>query len=201
MRSAEAAKNTANLIEESVKNAEGGVAINAEVLKNLEEINGQVRKVSEMVGEISAGSEQQSEGVDQINTAIEQMNQVTQSTAASAEESASAAEEMSGQAEEMRNLVSAFKLSNAGSGAAVRPVQRAAAAAMRSGAKATTPLRAKPAPAGVRVGAGNGHGNTPVVAARPAYSAGVRDGGHGPKPDPKKAIPFDDDDHATLQNF
>src|SRR5207244_3670763 len=65
MRSAEAAKHTANLIEESVKNADGGVALNQEVLSNLQEINGQIEKVSEVVAEIAAASDQQSQGVEQ----------------------------------------------------------------------------------------------------------------------------------------
>jgi methyl-accepting chemotaxis protein len=110
MRSADAAKSTANLIEESVKNADGGVAINEEVLKNLNEIHSEVEKVSEVISEIAAASEQQNQGVDQINTAIEQMNQVTQQTAANAEESASAAEELSGQANEMNGMVGSFQL-------------------------------------------------------------------------------------------
>ena len=114
MRSSEAAKNTANLIEESVKNAEGGVAINEEVLRNLDEINQQVKKVSEVVSEIAAASDQQSQGVEQINTGIDQMNQVTQQMAANSEESASAAEELSAQAEEMQSMVNTFRLSQAG---------------------------------------------------------------------------------------
>jgi methyl-accepting chemotaxis protein len=114
MRSAEAAKNTANMIEESVKNAEGGVAINQEVLRNLTEINSQVNKVSAVMAEIAAASEQQSQGVEQVNTAVEQMNQVTQQVAANAEESASAAEELSGQSEEMKGMVGAFQLSSSG---------------------------------------------------------------------------------------
>jgi methyl-accepting chemotaxis protein len=111
MRSADAAKNTANLIEESVKNAEGGVEINQEVLLNLEEINQQVRKVSEVMGDIAAASDQQSRGIDQINVAVEQMNQLTQNTAASSEESAGASEELAGQAAEMTSILTRFKLS------------------------------------------------------------------------------------------
>jgi methyl-accepting chemotaxis protein len=110
MRSADAAKSTANLIEESVKNADGGVVINEEVLKNLNEIHSEVTKVSEVIAEIAAASDQQSQGVEQINTAIEQMNQVTQQTAANAEESASASEELSGQANEMNGMVGSFHL-------------------------------------------------------------------------------------------
>ena len=112
MRSAEAAKNTANMIEESTKNAENGVVLNQEVLKNLEEINQKVKKVSEVMAEIEAASEQQSQGIGQINTGIEQMNQVTQQNAANSEESASAAEELNSQSEEMRGLVSSFTISN-----------------------------------------------------------------------------------------
>jgi methyl-accepting chemotaxis protein len=113
MRSAEAAKSTANLIEESVSNAEGGVAINQEVMKNLVEINTQVKKVSEVMAEIAAASEQQSRGVDQVNLAVEQVNQVTQQTASNAEESAGAAEELAGQAEEMKGMVGSFSLTRA----------------------------------------------------------------------------------------
>jgi methyl-accepting chemotaxis protein len=111
MRSAEAAKNTANMIEGSVKNSENGVAINHEVMKNLEEINGHAKRVSEVMAEIAAASDQQSQGVGQVNTAMEQMNQLTQQNAANSEESASASEELSAQAQEMRAMVAGFKIS------------------------------------------------------------------------------------------
>lgn len=114
MRSAEAAKNTANLIEEAVKNSENGVAINAEVLKNFEDITEKINKVSQVVAEIAAASEQQDQGIGQINKAVEQLNQVTQQNAANAEESASAAEEMSSQSEEMRSMIAGFRLNGSG---------------------------------------------------------------------------------------
>jgi methyl-accepting chemotaxis protein len=110
MRSAEAAKTTSQLIEESVANANGGVTLNAEALANLEGIQRQVVQVSEVMDEIAMGAAQQSEGVEQINKAVEQMNQVTQETAASAEESSSASEELTGQAGELRQLVGAYAL-------------------------------------------------------------------------------------------
>jgi methyl-accepting chemotaxis protein len=110
MRSAEAAKNTANLIEEAVKNSENGVAINAEVLKNFQEITEKTNKVSQVMAEIAAASDQQDQGISQLNKAVEQLNQLTQQNAANAEESASAAEEMSSQSEEMRSMVASFKL-------------------------------------------------------------------------------------------
>ena len=111
MRSAEAAKNTANLIEEAVRNSDNGVSINAEVLKNFQEITDKINKVSHVVAEIAAASEQQDQGINQVNKAVEQLNQLTQQNAANAEESASAAEEMSSQSEEMRSMVAGFKLS------------------------------------------------------------------------------------------
>ncbi len=110
MRSAEAAKQTATMIEESVSNTEAGVAHNQEVLGKLSEINAQVEKVSIVIAEIAAASEQQTSGIDQINIAIEQMNAVTQQTAANSEESASAAEELSAQSDEMLEMIGRFAL-------------------------------------------------------------------------------------------
>ena len=114
MRSAEAAKNTADMIEGSVKNAENGVNINQEVMKNLEEINGHAKRVSEVMAEIAAASDQQSQGVGQVNSAMEQMNQLTQQNAANSEESASASEQLSAQAQEMRAMVAGFTISGGG---------------------------------------------------------------------------------------
>jgi methyl-accepting chemotaxis protein len=111
MRSAEAARNTADMIEESVKNSESGVALNQEVLRNLKDINGQAKKVGAVMAEIAEASEQQTHAVEQVNTVINQMNMVTQQVAANAEESASGAEELSSQAEELKRMVGAFRLS------------------------------------------------------------------------------------------
>ena len=115
MRSAEAAKNTTEMIEESVKNADSGVKITEEVAKALNQIVDRVGKMGGLIGEIAAASNEQSQGVEQINTAVAQMNQVTQQNAANSEESASAAEELSSQAAELSNMVAAFTLSTGGS--------------------------------------------------------------------------------------
>lgn len=104
-RSAEAARTTADMIDESVRNAEHGVNISKEVGESLEEIATGNRKTNDLVAEIAAACNEQSQGLDQINTAINQMDQVTQSNAASAEESASASEELSAQAEELKSIV------------------------------------------------------------------------------------------------
>ncbi len=133
MRSAEAAKNTANLIEESVKNSESGVALNQEVLVNLKEINDQVKKVGAVMAEIAEASEQQTHGVEQVNSVINQMNIVTQQVAANAQESASGAEELSGQADELKGMVHAFKLTdNASEGSRRSPAALRNAHAQRT---------------------------------------------------------------------
>ncbi len=110
MRSAEAAKITAGLIDESVRNAESGVSMNFEVLTSLEEINSQVQKVSQVMTEIATASQQQNEGIEQVNTAVYQVNQVTQQCAANAEQSAATSQQLTSQAEVMLALVSSFRL-------------------------------------------------------------------------------------------
>ncbi|HEY0969856.1 MAG TPA: methyl-accepting chemotaxis protein [Gemmatimonadales bacterium] len=111
LRSAEAAKNTAGLIEEAVQNAEGGVAINAEVLRQLGDINTRISRVREVMGEIAGASEEQSTGVEQINAAVEQMNAVTQNVAANSQESAATAQQLAAQAGALRHTLAAFTIS------------------------------------------------------------------------------------------
>lgn len=110
MRSADAAKGTAELIQGSVEKADEGVEINGEVVTQLREIHGGVDRVREVMAEISAASEQQSRGVDGITTAMEQMNGVTQTVAVNAEQSAGVAEELAAQARLLQDLVGGFTL-------------------------------------------------------------------------------------------
>jgi methyl-accepting chemotaxis protein len=91
MRSAEAAKNTAAMIEESVKSAKNGVQIAGEVATVLDEI--------------ASASAEQAQGISQVNAAVQQMDKVTQSNAAGAEESAAASEELNSQAEQLNSIV------------------------------------------------------------------------------------------------
>jgi methyl-accepting chemotaxis protein len=111
-RSAQAAKNTADMITESVKNADDGVKIATEVSKSFDAIAGSAKKVNDLIAEIAAASGEQSQGIDQVNNAVAQMDKVTQQNAANSEESASAAEEMSSQAEELQGMVAQFRLSS-----------------------------------------------------------------------------------------
>ena len=104
-RSAQAAKETAAKIEDSVGKSERGMQLNEKVAKGLAEILDKARKVDKLVGEIANASTEQSQGITQVNTAMTQMDKVTQSNAASAEESASGAQELDSQAKSMKAAV------------------------------------------------------------------------------------------------
>ncbi len=104
-RSAQAAKDTAALIEESIATSREGSEKLTQVTEVMREITESAAKVKTLVDEVSLGSQEQSRGVDQISKAITQMSQITQSAAASAEESASASEELSAQSSTMRGVV------------------------------------------------------------------------------------------------
>jgi methyl-accepting chemotaxis protein len=118
MRSAEAAKNTATLIEGSVQNAKNGVKIADEVAQTLTEINTTSSKLNMLISEIAAASSEQSQGVGQVNQAIQQMDKVTQGNAAAAEECAASAEELNSQSEQLRNVVGNLRQLVQGSGTA-----------------------------------------------------------------------------------
>ena len=104
-RSAEAAKDTSSLIEESQQRSVRGVKMSNNVAESLNKITELATKVNSLVSEVAEASAAQSEGIGEVNNAISQMDQVTQSNAASAEESSSAAEELSGQAGELQGMV------------------------------------------------------------------------------------------------
>ena len=105
MRAAEAAKNTATLIEGTVDRVKEGSDLVTKTAEAFSQVAGSTGKVKELVAEIAAASGEQSQGVDQINKAVTEMNNVTQQTAASAEEGASAAEELTAQSEQMKGVV------------------------------------------------------------------------------------------------
>ena len=105
MRAAEAAKNTADLIEGTVKKVNDGSDLVTRTNEAFAQVAESAKKVGSLVGEIAAASNEQAQGIDQVNTAVADMDKVTQQNAANAEESASAAEEMNAQAEQMRDYV------------------------------------------------------------------------------------------------
>jgi methyl-accepting chemotaxis protein len=112
-RSATAAKEIKALIQDSVQKVEGGAERVGQSGQALEDIVASVKRVSGIVGEIAAASEEQSQGVDQVNKAITQMDSVTQSNAAQTEELAATARTLADQGERLRALVARFRLDGA----------------------------------------------------------------------------------------
>jgi methyl-accepting chemotaxis protein/methyl-accepting chemotaxis protein-1 (serine sensor receptor) len=104
-RSAQAAKDTAALIEESIGHSKEGITRLDQVAAAIQSITSSAGEVKTLVDEVNLGSQEQARGIEQIARAVAQMQQVTQKTAASAEESASASEEMSAQAESMKEFM------------------------------------------------------------------------------------------------
>ena len=109
-KSAEAAKDTGNLIENSIEKANLGVRIAGETAESLTEIVSGINESSRLVGDIATSSEAQSLAIGQINVGIDQVAQVVQQNSATAEESAAASQEMKGQSDMLQQLISQFKL-------------------------------------------------------------------------------------------
>lgn len=105
MRAAEAARNTASLIEGTVKKVEEGSTLVTRTNQAFGEVASRNTQVGQLVAEIAAASREQSQGIEQINKATTEMDKVIQQNAANAEESASASEEMNAQAEQMKSMV------------------------------------------------------------------------------------------------
>ena len=105
MRAADAAKDTAALIEDTVKKTSGGSELVNVTNEAFSEVSTSAGRVGELVSEIAAASREQAEGIEQVNQAVVDMDKVTQQNAANAEESASASEEMSAQAELLKDMV------------------------------------------------------------------------------------------------
>ncbi|MCW7752908.1 methyl-accepting chemotaxis protein [Desulfobotulus sp. H1] len=105
MRAAEAARNTATLIEGTVKKVKEGSGLVTRTNEAFREVASRNIQVGQLVAEIAAASKEQAQGIEQINKATAEMDKVTQQNAANAEESASAAEEMNAQAEQVKGMV------------------------------------------------------------------------------------------------
>jgi methyl-accepting chemotaxis protein len=109
-RSATAAKETAEMIEGSVKKVADGAQIATRTAAALQEIVRAGQKVSDLVAEIAAASNEQAQGFSQVTSGLGQVDQVTQQNTAYAEENASSAEELSSQATLLQQLISTFKI-------------------------------------------------------------------------------------------
>ncbi len=144
MRAADAARDTSNLIEESVRQIKEGADLVDVTNKAFDEVAVQAEKVTHLVGEIAAASTEQAQGIAQVNAAVGEMDRVVQQNAATAEESASASEEMNAQADQMKSTVSelvGYVEGGAGKPQPVktRPVQKTAAASPQKSPQAAPP--------------------------------------------------------------
>jgi methyl-accepting chemotaxis protein len=115
-RSAQAAKEIKTLIVDSTEKVEAGGRQVSEAGAAMDDIVHQVRRVTDLVGEISSASVEQSTGIGQVNQAVGQMDQVTQQNAALVEESAAAAQSLSAQAQRLAEVVAVFKLESSAGG-------------------------------------------------------------------------------------
>ncbi len=113
-RSATAAKEIKALIQDSVRKVDAGSQMVNESGNVLVEIVASVKRVTDIVGEIAAASQEQATGVDQVGKAMAQMDQVTQSTAAQTEELSSTAEALTANAVELQSMVERFRLERGG---------------------------------------------------------------------------------------
>lgn len=104
-RSAEAARNTTEMILQSQQSSEHGVKVSASVAESLAQIKAKVGDATQIISKVSESSKAQADEIESISGSISQINTITQSNASTAEESASASEEMSAEAREMHGLV------------------------------------------------------------------------------------------------
>ena len=147
-RSAQAASDTAAIIETNIELSQHGVEGTKRVGEALGEIALLAKKVNELVDEVAAATQEQSQGISQINKAISQIEQSTQENAASSQESASASEQLNAQAAAMKEIVADLKMvvngtKDESSATLTRsvPKQRANSLQKQPGNKATNVLR------------------------------------------------------------
>ena len=183
-RSAEAAKEIKGLITASVERVEQGTQLVDKAGATMTEVVAAIRRVTDIMGEISAASSEQSAGVGQVGEAVTQMDQATQQNAALVEEMAAAASSLNSQAGELVNAVAVFRLAGDGSGAgnyrapAPAPAVRKPMAMPAPAARAALTSRpATKATAASRLAAPKGPAPSPTAAApkAPAKAAGGGD--------------------------
>lgn len=109
-RSAEASKNTAMLIENSIKAVKNGEEIANQTAESLNEVVGGVQEVANIINKISVASSDQSSAINQVTLGMEQISAVIQTNSATAQQSAAASEQLSSQSEMLKSLISQFKL-------------------------------------------------------------------------------------------
>jgi methyl-accepting chemotaxis protein len=162
-RSADAAKEIKGLINASVERVEQGTVLVDQAGVTMTEVVSSIRRVTDLMGEISAASVEQSQGVAQVGEAVTQMDQTTQQNAALVEEMAAAADSMKIQAQELVQTVAVFKLAQ-GQGGFAPGTPRAAAPVSHSAPRAA----AKPSPKILKPAAKPAALNAPAAAFKAA---------------------------------
>ena len=149
-RSAGAAKEIKSLIGDSVEKVGNGTRLVEQAGKTMDEIVTSVKRVTDIMAEISAASQEQSQGIEQVNQAISQMDEVTQQNAALVEEATAAARSLESQAEALSASVSSFRVDTVDGGVATgavavtRRAAAVAAAAARPVPRSGSALRSRP---------------------------------------------------------
>ena len=143
-RSATAAKEIKGLIKDSVEKVEEGSRLVDDSGKTLEEIVTAVKKVSDIIAEIAAASQEQSAGIEQVNKAVMQLDEVTQQNAALVEEAAAASESLDEQAHSLAQTMEFFQLGDEGA-SALAPSARAVTKPRSAPQTAAVSKRARPA--------------------------------------------------------
>ncbi|MGN6651427.1 methyl-accepting chemotaxis protein [Trinickia sp.] len=143
-RSSGAAKEIKTLIDTSVERVRSGSALVGEAGRTMEEIIAAVQRVTDIMGEIAAASEEQSSGIGDVARTVSQMDEVTQQNAALVEEASAAAQSLEEQAERLRAAVSVFQLVDNGSAARTNTLPPSSS---RAPVAARTRAKAAPAPA------------------------------------------------------
>ena len=161
-RSADAAKEIKQLINDSVQRVDRGSELVDKAGRTMDDVVASIRRATDLMGEISASSAEQSAGVDQISEAIVHVDQATQQNAALVEEMAAAASSLSAQAREMVRATAVFRLGDDDAAALPPSAPPAARAAPAAPLSAPGP---EPGPAPVPVPAGAGRAAIPVRAA------------------------------------
>jgi len=146
-RSAGAAKEIKTLIGDSVGKVDNGTKLVAQAGQTMEEIVTSVKRVTDIMGEITAASQEQSSGIEQVNQAITQMDEVTQQNAALVEEASASARSLEEQAGGLAHAVSTYRISGESAAAAATPAVAAPAAAVRKPVTPAPRTAARPAPA------------------------------------------------------
>jgi methyl-accepting chemotaxis protein len=142
-RSAQAAKETAEKIDDSIAKSNYGVEISGKVAEGLLLITQKTRQVNTLVVEIASASKEQNQGISQVSTAVSQMDKVTQSNASNAEETAAAAEELNAQSATLLESVGDLLrlVGGTGQASATRAVSRGSRLADKSNAVRSASLK------------------------------------------------------------